>query len=214
MSFTLSAFLESLVLVTALSIDAFVACFAYGTNKIKIPFLSMAVMDIISSFILLLFLFLGKLVSPLLPGSFIKIFCFAILFGLGIVKLFDSSLKHLIRNSQQEIPSLHFTILQFKFILTVYADPDKADKDQSRSLSPAEAAPLGAALSLDSAAVGFGAGVLVFYPGWIILLALLVGAAAIFSGSLFGNKLAEKTSLNLSWLSGLLLIILAFMKFL
>lgn len=205
--------LESLVLVTALSIDAFVACFAYGTNKIKIPFLSAAIMDGISAIILLIFLLLGKVISPLLPENLIRIFCFAILFGLGIVKLFDSSLKALIRKSGQNAPEFHFSLMQFSFILTVYADPDKADMDQSHTLSPREAVSLGVALSLDSAAVGFGAGVLPLHVPLTILLSLVVGACAILLGCLLGNKIAEKLSLNLSWLSGILLIVLAFMKF-
>lgn len=210
----LSMLLESLVLVTALSIDAFVASFAYGTNKIKIPFLSVAVMDLISGSILLLFLLVGKIISPLLPAQLVKLFCFAILFALGVVKLFDSSLKALIRKNGRNAPELHFSFLQFRFILTVYADPDKADADQSSTLSPREAVSLGVALSLDSAAVGFGAGVMTLHIGWTVALALLVGACAVLLGSFLGNKVAEKSDLNLSWLSGLLLIVLAFMKFL
>lgn len=210
----ISSVLEALVLVTALSIDAFVASFAYGTNKVRIPFSSLAVMDLLSASILFLFLFLGRLISPLLSPGLIRIFCFAILFGLGIIKLFDSYLKMLIRKNGKNEPKLQFTFLQFRFILTVYADPDKANADRSNTLSPKEAVSLGAALSLDSAAAGFGAGFLALGLGWILLLSIIIGAFAIAAGSALGNKLAEKLSLNLSWLSGLLLIILAFMKFL
>lgn len=209
----LSVFFESLVLVTALSIDAFVACFGYGTNRIRIPLGSAAVIDGISGGILVLFLLVGKLISPILPQGILKVFCFAVLFGLGIVKLFDSSLKALIRKSGQTAPQLYFSILKFQFILTVYADPDKADADESSLLSPREAVSLGAALSLDSAAVGFGAGVLPLHVGLTAALSLLVGALAIWLGCLLGNKVAERSSLNLSWLSGLLLIVLALMKF-
>jgi len=210
---TLSVFLESLVLVTALSIDTFVACFAYGTNKIKIPFLSAALMDLISGGTLLIFLLLGKIISPLLPQQLIRIFCFAILFGLGIIKLFDSYLKTLIRRNQPKAPHISFSFMHFSFILTVYADPDKADMDQSRTLSPREAVSLGAALSLDSAAVGFGAGVLPLNIGCTVALSLIVDACAIILGCLLGNVIADTLNSDLSWLSGLLLIFLAFMKF-
>lgn len=205
---------ESLILVTALSIDAFVACLAYGTNKIRIPLLSAAVLDGISSGILFLFLLAGSIIGPLLPEPVVKLFCFAVLFGLGIVKLFDSSLKALIRKNGQTTPQLSFSFLKFRFILTVYADPNKADTDASSSLSPREAVSLGTALSLDSAAVGFGAGILPLHAGWTALFSLTVGACAIFSGCFLGNQVAKRSSLNLSWLSGLLLILLAFLKFL
>ena len=46
------------------------------------------------------------------------------------------------------------------------------------------------------------------------VMSLVIGAAAILGGSLLGNRLAEKLSLNLSWISGFLLMALAFMKFL
>lgn len=210
----LPALAESLVLVAALSVDSFVACFGYGTAKIKIPFLSGAVMDLLSSGILLLFLLFGRILSPLLSPLAVRLLCFFVLFTLGIVKLFDSSLKALIRRNGQNIPKLQFSLLHFRFILTVYADPDRADTDRSSLLSPREAVSLGLALSLDSAAVGLGAGVTALPIGYTLFLALLVGGTAIFAGCRLGNKVAEKTSLNLSWLSGLLLLALAFIKFL
>lgn len=208
-----SPFLQALILVTALSVDSLVASFAYGTQKVNIPFSSLAVMDGMTSGILLLFLLLGKVISPFLPAFVIRFICFGVLFFLGLVKLFDSYIKLLIRKSGQNAPVLQFSLLQFQFILTVYADPDKANSDGSNTLSPREAVSLGAALSLDSAAAGFGAGVTALSPLLVGIQALAVGGLAILAGCFLGNKLAERTQLNLSWLSGALLILLAFLKF-
>ena len=41
------AVLEALLLVVALSMDAFVASFAYGAQRIKIPFSSAAIISVI-----------------------------------------------------------------------------------------------------------------------------------------------------------------------
>ncbi len=49
--------IESLLLVLAVSLDAFVASIAYGTNKIKIPFASATIINIICSSVLGLSLF-------------------------------------------------------------------------------------------------------------------------------------------------------------
>ena len=212
MSAILSLIIEALILVAALSIDAFVASFAYGTNKIKIPTVSIIVINLICTGTLLIFLCVGKVVSPLLPEQLIKFVCFTILFLLGIAKLFDSSIKLAIRKLKNLTRHLHFSLFHIKFILTIYADPQKADVDNSELLSPKEAASLGIALSLDSAAVGFGAGVMVTNMWVTILLSFITGLAAVIIGSFLGNKIAQKTSLDLSWLSGVLLIILAFMK--
>ncbi len=45
---------------------------------------------------------------------------------------------------------LDFHMFDFRFLLTVYADPNKADKDKGGILSAKEACSLGIALSIDS----------------------------------------------------------------
>ena len=45
-----------------------------------------------------------------------------------------------------------------------------------------------------------------------LVLSLLAGAAAVAVGSLLGNLAAEKLNFDLSWIGGLLLILLAFSK--
>ncbi|MFR0035242.1 MAG: manganese efflux pump, partial [Clostridium sp.] len=100
------------------------------------------------------------------------------------------------------------------FILTVYADPSAANGEDIAVLSPVEALSLGLALSLDSAAAGFGAGMMVTHLPLTILLSLLLNTAAVLLGSFLGRTLAKRSSLDLSWLSGLLLMGLALGKLL
>lgn len=213
MLFTLPILLESFILVLALCVDSFVASFAYGTNKVKIPLSSLMIMNCLSSGILIIGLFLGSLITPLLPEGLVSLISFFILFILGIVKLFDSSLKVLIQKFQSGSKNVQFSVRNIKFILTVYADPNTANADQSNTLSPAEAVSLGIALSLDSAVVGLGAGVSSNAFLTVLILSFLIGCLAVFSGGCLGRKIAEKTDLNLSWISGALLILLAVMNF-
>lgn len=201
---------EALLLVTALSVDSFVASFAYGANKIKIPFISVSIISIICSVILILSIFLGSIIKPLIPEP--QTICFVILFILGIVKLFDSSIKTFIRKHNDLNKQLKFSLFNLSFILNIYADPQNADCDLSRELSPLEAAPLAIALSIDGLAVGIGAGLVTVSIIQIIVFSLITNVITILLGSYIGYKIAERTSLNLSWLSGLLLIILAVMK--
>lgn len=206
------AILEPLVLVTALSVDAFVASFAYGTNQIKIPFRSVAVISGICSAILGVSLFLGSLVRPFMPEHLAGVLCFSILFLLGIAKLCDSAIKSLIRRSQGIHKKISFSAMHLRFILDVYANPENADSDCSKSLSAVEAAPLAIALSLDGLAVGFGAALSEAAPLRAVLFSLVANVIAVCAGSLTGNKVAEKIPLDLSWVSGLLLMVLAFLK--
>ena len=82
---------EILLLVTALSVDAFAAGFAYGVSKIKVPFISVIIVTGISSLILVISLLAGNVVSSLIPGNLTSYFSFLLLFVLGLVKLFDRS---------------------------------------------------------------------------------------------------------------------------
>lgn len=201
---------ETLLLVTALSVDSFVASFAYGANKIKIPFISVSIISIICSVILVISVFLGSIVKPLIPEP--QTICFVILFILGIIKLFDSSIKTFIRKHNDLNKQLKFSLFNLSFILNIYADPQNADCDLSRELSPIEAAPLAIALSIDGLAVGIGAGLVTVSIIQIVIFSVITNVITILLGSYVGYKIAERTSLNLSWLSGLLLIILAVMK--
>ena len=210
---TWSAFLEVLLLVAALSIDAFLASFAYGSNKIQIPFTSVAILSGICSAILALSLAAGSWISQFLSLKATNGLCFAILLGLGFTKLFDCSVKAWIRNHQDMKKSIRFHLFSVSCILQVYVNPIQADRDDSRILSPAEAASLAIALSLDGLGAGFGAGLTDIPYLTTILLSLATTILAVVSGSLSGNKTAEKIQKDLSWLGGIFLIVLAFLKF-
>lgn len=205
--------IESLLFVIALSVDAFVACFAYGTNRIKIPIRSIVIIGFLCSAILAISLFAGNLVRQSIPETATSIICFLILFILGIIKLFDSSIKAVIRKRKSIDKKMSFSFFHLTFILNIYANPEQADCDCSRYLSSTEAVSLAIALSLDGLAAGFGAALAEINLLQVISLSFLFGILAIISGSAIGNLIAKKVQIDLSWISGVLLIILAFLKF-
>lgn len=207
-----SSWVEIFVLVIALSIDAFVASFVYGSNKVRIPFVSAWIITMLSTGILLIFLVMGRVVGTVIPTSLTKGICFLLLFSLGIVKLLDASLKSWIRYHKVKQKKWAFSISELNFILTVYANPETANAGDITVLSPAEAVSLGIALALDSAAAGIGAGMMVNHYVVTVIMSVIVGMSAIIFGCWLGNRIASHSTLDLSWLSSLLLIILAFMK--
>ena len=204
--------LDAILLVTALSMDAFIASFAYGTSKIKIPFKSAIVINVVCSSILGIALFAGSLISQFIPSIFTTSICFTMLLMLGLAKLFDSTLKALIAPGDSLARNYQFEVSDFKFFLKVCIDNTAADVDHSFELSPKESFSLAVALSLDGLAAGFGTGLVVANFGQIIIFSLIVNMIAILAGCLIGNKVAEKTELNMSWLGGVTLILLAFLK--
>lgn len=206
--------LEAVILASTLSVDAFIASFAYGNTKIKIQFPTVLIISLVSSGILGIFLFLGGLVRPYLPSNLGSILCFAVLFLIGMTKILDNLMKSIIRRQGELSKNIHFSLFHLRFILNVYADPELVDVDSSKTISPMEACSLAVALSLDGMAAGFGAA-LGEVNGWFVFLASFVtNAVAVMLGETLGQRTSERMGGQLSWLSGAVLIVLAVGKLL
>lgn len=205
---------SSLLLVLSISLDSFVASVAYGTSKIKIPLKSALIIDIVSSFVLCMALVLGSIIKDFLPSHTATFFSFIVLLSLGVYRLFEYLFKGYILKRSNSNNTLTFKLFDFKFIMEIYADETKADLDNSKILNSKESFYLALALSLDSLAVGFGSSLIVINILEVIIISLITGILAILLGVFLGRKFSEKINLDLSWLSGFLLIILAFMRIL
>lgn len=201
-----------LLLTAALSFDALAAGFLYGADRVRIPLPSLAIISGLSSVILTAFLLFGSLFQTVLSEKTASLLCFFILFCLGLAKLFDGSLKALCRRFAGREGKLRLTLPHVTFLLTVYADPEAANGPDYSILSPKEAVSLGIVLALDSAAAGFGAGLSELPLFAAFFFSFLFTAAALGGGSALGGKLSGHSSFDFSWLSGLLLIGLAFLK--
>ena len=136
MSFTLISIRDILILVLALTIDTFAVSFFYGSSKIKIPFLSVIIINAICSSILAVSLLLGYLLRTIIPENVTKWACFFILFLLGIFKLCDSYLKIFMQKHADLSKNFLVSFSGICFALSIYADPEKADIDSSHDISP------------------------------------------------------------------------------
>ncbi|WMJ80824.1 sporulation membrane protein YtaF [Clostridium sp. MB40-C1] len=206
--------LESLLLVSVVCLDSFVASVAYGTNKIKIPFISANIINIISSSFLALALALGSVIKKVIPYNVTSIISFIVLFLFGIYYLAESLIKTYVKKHSNSNKKVKLKFCDLNFIIDIYIDETKADADHSKTLNPKEALYLAIALSLDSLAVGFGSSLGNINYIQIIILCLVMNMIAIYGGMFIGKKFVEKSKLNLSWLSGVILIILATMRIL
>lgn len=206
--------LESLLLVSSLCIDSFVASIAYGTSKIHIPHISKIIINLVCTITLACSLLIGSILKSFLPSNLPVILGFFLLMLLGIYRLFESIFKSYISKYSRSDKPLTFKIFDFKFILQVYADEIKADFDNSKSLNIKESFYLGLALSLDSLAVGIGSSLCNVNYFEVLILCFIIGLISVSFGSFLGKKFAQRLNLNLSWLSGALLILLAILRIL
>lgn len=209
---TFSVFVEAVILVVALTIDTFIAFLAYGSRKIRVPAVSAVVISLVCTAALTLASLLGSVLAPLVPPGAAKGVCFGILFVIGLVRVFDASLKAWIRRGKTLKKRMRFSLFKLHFLLEVYADPEMADLDAGGTLSPREAALLAAALSLDGVAVGFGAGASGNPLALCAALSFSLGLFAIWCGLRLGRVIADRSAGDISPLAGILLIVLAFLK--
>ncbi len=201
-----------ILLIIALSADALAAGFAYGADRVKIPPLSAVIVAFLSDLLLMASLLAGNFLKAYIPPACTVFFSFFILFVLGSIKLFDSSIRKKIRENRFNGREVHVKTKNLRFILTVYAAPEAANTADVEVLSPTEALSLGMALSLDSAAAGFGAASGDYSLPLAALLTFFISLCAISGGCRLGRLLAAKSDFNFSVFGGILLLLLAFSK--
>ena len=201
-----------ILLVTALCLDAFTASLSCGISKTIIKWPAVAVISLVSTSVLALSTGLSALVRELIPPMLSSSISFTLLLIIGFIKSFEFLLKRWISKNEDRQNQLKMRVFDLNVVLTVYADTERADLDRSKSISVKEAVYLAMALSIDGFAAGFGWGLLpVDYLG-LIALSLLSNLLALTLGYFAGKWLIRNTKLDLSWLGGILLIILAFTK--
>ncbi|MGL4876152.1 MAG: sporulation membrane protein YtaF [Clostridium sp.] len=199
-------------IVFSLVLDSFASSIAYGSDNIKIPTSFIVLINFFSTLILGISILFGVFLEDFMPVGLPSKISFLIFLSLGIYKLFEVVIKKYFKKYSLRREPLRFKAFDMNFALNVYLDEKSADFDKSKFISLKESFYLALALSLDSLAIGFGVG---FYD--INFLALLFfsfifGLCSFKFGAFLGKKLKTKKDINLSWLSGVILLLIAFTK--
>lgn len=203
---------ESILLVIALSFDSFLASLAYGAEKIKIPMKSAILISLIGVLCLGVSLYMASYMQQYLPQAIASIISFTMFFLIGLSSLFQGTIKSLLQRCQQK--KVQFSCKGIFFVLDIYVETTKADLDHSKRLSLKEAFYLAIALSIDSFLSGFAFGIHIHNPIPVLCFGFCMGFVVILAGSCIGRKITAMANWNLSWLSGVLFIFLAFTKIL
>lgn len=207
-----NTFINALLFSLALSLDSLVAFFGYGMENIKVPFKRLILIITLNTFVLACGLLLGFLLTGAINTSFEKYLSFALLLITGLCKLFSSLLKIWLNRKSNDKSPIKIKFLDYNLFLSVCLDPVKADLNKDKILSLKESFLIGTILSLDSLGVGIGLGISDSFPYLIIIFSFIIGLIFSFLGNLLGKKISKLTKINFSWLSGLILIILAIVK--
>lgn len=203
---------QAFFLVLALSLDTFTAGVALGTQKIMVPFRSVLAISLTCSASLWIAISLGGWIGNWIsPRTGAVIGCI-ILVMMGSVRLFDGVIKELLRRCCENKEGMVFYRKNLKIFLQVCVDSAQADFNRSQSLSVPEAISLAAALSVDGLAAGVGAGILDVSHWLIFLIAMLINLFAVHLGCRTGIRFSRKHEQDISWVAGVLLIVLGLIK--
>ena len=204
--------IESILFSLALSLDSFITFFGYGASKINVRIKPLLLTILINILMLLSGIILGKSLSYFLSDNFSKYFSFSLLLIVGIIKFFSEIIKMWLSKVAKKNNKIKISIFNFNLFLDVVVDPLKADVDKDKNLSIKEAIIIGIILSFDSLCVGFGIGIENNFSYLIILFSFIINFSFSVFGNYLGKKITKKTNINISWISGLTLILLAFLK--
>lgn len=204
--------LEAFLFALTVSMDSLITGFSYGFSKIKIPFISALSLNSIAAMMIAFSLTIGSFLKQYIDSRILPLFCFMLLFIIGIIRLSDGLIKNYIQRKGNYQNEVDFTLFNLKFILKVYSSPLIADQDFSKILSFKESISLGFALSLDGTLVGLGAALTSVSSIEIIFLTFIIGLLLTLIGHFLGNKIGKKMQFDPTFIGGILLILLAFSK--
>ena len=121
-----------------------------------------------------------------------------------------SLIRHLAKKRPSLMGNWGCKIKQVNIIFTVYLSPEEANRTDLQVLSAKEALLLSLALSLDSILVGMAFSAAAIPPLLLLLSATVFNLVLFLSGFCLGRLLFLALHMDLSWLSGLCLLLLAF----
>lgn len=204
-----SAFAALLLFLTAVSIDSLTAGLTYGTQRVHIKPFSYLILICVPAVFITAANHISSHILSFLPEATLPFLSFTLLMILGFSKLSESLIRLLAHKHPSLTRNWGCKIKQINIIFTVYLSPEDANQDDLQILTPKEAFLLSLALSLDSVLVGMA-----FHTGplplaVLFLLAALFNLLLFAAGYGFGHLISSVLRIDLSWLSGLFLLLLA-----
>ena len=204
------SFSSLLLFLVAVSLDSLTAGFSYGAGRVHIKALSLLFLACVPALFITAAGRIGEVVGSLLPSGVLPVLSFFMLAVIGVAKLLESLIRSIAKKHPSLMGNWGCQIKQINIIFTVYLSPEEANRTDLQVLSAKEALLLSLALSLDSVLVGMAFPSAAVPPLTLFLCATLFNLFLFITGCLTGRLLSRVLRIDLSWLSGLCLLLLAF----
>ena len=203
-----------IVLAISVSIDALGIGITYGIKSTKISVFSKAILFCITLLITSLSVFIGDIISSILPVNFANYIGICILIFLGLWIMYQSIKKETSINRSIK-KDYNFFIKSLGVTIKIIRDPITSDLDASKRIDFKEAIYLGFALSLDSIGIGICSSIVGFtsfiFPLFIAFFQLLFLSFGIIIGSKINSYFNLPKNIW-SIISGILLILIGISK--
>lgn len=198
-----------LFFLLAVTLDSLTAGLTYGARKVHIKVVSYIILICVPALFIAAARQIGSFLAYLLPPRALPWISFTILSMLGLSKLAESLIRRLAAKHPSLARNWGCKIKQINIIFTIYLSPEDANQEDLQTLSEKEALLLSLALSLDSILVGMAFTMEPVSVLFLFLSAMLSNLLFFLLGYLLGHFLRHLFAVDLSWLSGLLLLLLA-----
>lgn len=191
--------IKILLLIAAVSADGFACAVGIGSAGIRIPARSAAVISLTGTAFLAFAVAFADIISGFFPQTLCGVISSLLLILLGLFNLFSGVIR---RRSSDASP------------LAMLFDGTKADADHSKTISCREALGLAVLLSADSLVTGVSVGLGEIALPPLIIASFVIGFISIILGSFIGKKVVYTGSINLQWICGIILIVIALLPWL
>lgn len=190
-----------LFIALAVSFDSFGAGISYGMRKIKVPFKSLFIIMLCSALMIFTSMAIGSALNMIISPVVAKTLGGSILILLGMWGLYNAIISKRVREnddySKKEAEEPKEKIWRFKIkklgiFITILKKPQKADLDNSLTISVKEAFLLGFALSIDSFSAGIGASMLSYSPFVTAISVSIMSGAFVYFGLKLGHVLSSR----------------------
>lgn len=216
--------LSLVVLALALSLDGFGVGASYGLRKIKIPFISVVIIALMSGVVMFVSMHIGVWLAACFSPNLAKMIGAIILVGIGIWAVWQMLREEKGERDAESEPAaagkepgkktlLSIEVKRLGLVVQILRTPSVADFDRSGAISPSEAALLGLALSLDAFGAGIGAAFMGFSPLWTAFVISIASGSFISAGLRIGFRVSHLPWVRrFSILPGCMLILIGLLK--
>lgn len=204
-----------ITLGVAVSIDGFIAGTTYGLRNIRMPWISLLIICLITALCSAFAMFCAYVLAQFIDTDLALAIGAGLLVLLGIWSIFQ---QYLTKNvpayeCDGEVTAKNLTFSIGRLVISIMAKPETADVDRLGFISPLEAVFLAFAVGLDAMVGTFAAALMVSLPLYTPAIVGLIHLIGVWGGCQAAALLiSDRMKKRLPYFPGILLIVMGLLR--